>query len=55
MNGKLISPTKYSYSAATDKLLYNSPKLPKGKKMVKIVATDAAKNVGTKSWYFTIK
>ena len=25
------------------------------KKTVKIVATDAAKNVGTKSWYFTIR
>ena len=55
VNGKLISSIKYSYSAATNKLTYNSPKLPKGKKTVKIVATDAAKNVATKSWYFTIK
>ena len=36
-------------------LTYNSPRLSKGKKTVKIVATDAANNVGTKSWYFTIK
>jgi len=53
--GKLISPTKYSYSASTDLLTYNSPRLAKGKKTVKIVATDAARNVGTKSWYFRIK
>ncbi len=55
MGGKLISAKKYSYNAKTDVLLYNSPKLSKGKKVVKIVATDAAKNVGAKSWYFTIK
>ena len=55
VNGVLISATKYSYSAATDVLTYNSPRLSKGKKVVKIVATDAAKNVGAKSWYFTIK
>lgn len=55
VNGKLISATKYSYSAATDVLTYNSPRLSKGKKVVKIVATDAAKNVGARSWYFTIK
>lgn len=36
-------------------LFYDSPKLPKGKKTVKIVATDAAGNVGTKSWYFKIR
>lgn len=53
--GKPISPTKYSYSAATDLLTYNSPRLSKGKKTVKVVATDAARNVGTKSWNFTIK
>ncbi len=55
VNGVLISPTKYSYSAATDVLTYNSPKLAKGKKTVKIVATDEAGNVRTASWYFTIK
>lgn len=55
VNGRLISPTKYTYSAATDVLVYTSPKLTKGKKTVKIVATDAAKNVGVRSWYFTIK
>jgi Tol biopolymer transport system component len=55
VNGVLISPTKYSYSAATDQLLYNSPKLGKGKKTVKIVATDRAGNVGARSWYFKIR
>ena len=52
--GKLISPTKYGYDASTDALLYNSPRLSRGKKTVKVVATDAAGNIGTKSWYFTI-
>ncbi len=55
VNNVLISPTKYSYIASTDLLTYNSPRLSKGKKTVKIVATDAARNVGTKSWYFTIR
>jgi hypothetical protein len=54
VNGVLISSTKYSYSAATDVLTYNSPKVSKSKKTVRIVATDAAGNVVTKSWYFTI-
>ena len=53
--GKAIPASKFRYSASTDKLTYNSPNLGKGKKTVKIVATDAAKNVGTKSWYFTIR
>jgi subtilisin family serine protease len=55
VNGKLISSAKYSYSRATDQLVYNSPKLSTGKKTVKVVATDAAKNIDSKSWYFTIK
>jgi hypothetical protein len=56
VNNVLISPTKYSYSAAADVLTYNSPKLTLGKKTtVKVVATDAAGNVGIKSWYFTIR
>jgi len=55
VNDSLISATKYSYSASTDLLVYNSPVLAKGKKTVKVVATDAAGNVGAKSWYFTIK
>jgi hypothetical protein len=55
VNGVFISPTKYSYSAATDVLVYNSPKVAKGKKTVRIVATDAAKNIRSTSWYFTIK
>ncbi len=55
VNGVLISPLKYSYSPTTDALVYNSPAIAKGKKTVKVVATDAAKNVRTTSWYFTIK
>ncbi|MCA3748338.1 MAG: CSLREA domain-containing protein [Rubrobacter sp.] len=55
VNGVLISPTKWSYNASTDKLTYNSPKLSKGKKTVKIVATDRAGNVGARSWSFTIR
>lgn len=54
VNGVLISCTKYSYSAATDALTYNSPKVSKGKKAVRIIATDAAGNVVTKPWYSTI-
>jgi hypothetical protein len=53
--GKRIAATKYRYTASNGVLLYNSPKLAKGKKTVKVVATDAAGNVGVKSWYFTIK
>ena len=53
VNGKRT--TRFSYSAATDRLVYNSPALAKGKKTVKIVAKDAAGNVVTKSWYFTIR
>lgn len=55
VNGKQVPAAKYSYSRATDQLVYNSPKLARGKKTVKIVATDAAKNVGARSWYFTIR
>ncbi len=55
VNGALISPTKWSYNASTDALVYNSPKVAKGKKTVRIVATDAAKNVRSASWYFTIR
>ena len=51
--GKRI--TRFSYSASTDRLLYNSPRLSRGKKVVKIVARDAAGNPGVRSWYFTIK
>lgn len=56
--GKRI--TRFSYSSATDRLTYTSPRLTKGKKAVKIVATDAAGNVGVvgvgaKPWYFTIR
>jgi hypothetical protein len=55
VNGVRISATKWSYSASTDLLTYNSPALSAGKKTVKIVATDGAKNVGTRSWSFTIR
>jgi TolB protein len=55
VNGVLISPRKWSYSPTTNILVYNSPKLAKGKKTVKVVATDAARNVGTHSWYFRIR
>lgn len=55
INGKRI--TRFSYSAATDtdKLIYNSPKLSAGKKVVKIVAKNAAGNPAAKSWYFKIR
>ncbi len=53
--GRLISATKYTYAPGTGALVHNSPKLSSGKKTVKIVVTDAARNVGTKSWYFTIR
>ena len=52
--GKRISAAKFRYSAS-GLLVYNSPKLTKGKKTVRIVATDAVGNVGAKSWFFTIK
>ncbi len=55
VDGNLISLTRWSYSASTDALVYNSPRIGKGKKTVKIVATDAAGNVLTKSWYFTVR
>lgn len=53
--GKLIRPTKYAYNAETETLTYNSRRLSKGKKAVKVVATDAAGNANTRSWYFTIR
>jgi len=55
VNGKAVPAGKFSYSASTDRLAYNAPKLGKGKKAVRIVATDAAGNAGAKSWHFTIK
>jgi uncharacterized delta-60 repeat protein len=53
--GKAIPASKFSYSRATDRLVYNSPKLGTGKKEVRIVARDAAGNVGARSWYFRIR
>ncbi len=55
VNGEVIAASTYTYDPSTGALTYNSPRLSLGKKTVKIVATDAAKNVGTKSWYFTIQ
>jgi dipeptidyl aminopeptidase/acylaminoacyl peptidase len=55
VEGKKIAARKFSYSAATDRLIYRSPKLSKGKKTVRIVARDAAGNVGARSWYFTVR
>lgn len=52
--GKRIPAAKLKYSAS-GLLVYNSPKLAKGKKTVRVVATDSVGNVGAKSWYFTIK
>ena len=53
--GKAIPASKFSYNRATDLLVYNSPKLSKGKKTVRVVARDAAGNVGARSWVFTIR
>ena len=47
--------TRFSYNSATDRLLYTSPRQTNGKKTVRVVARDAAGNVGAKSWYFTIR
>ena len=55
VNGARISAAKYAYNASTDLLSYNSPKLSTGRKTVKVVANDAAGNVGSRSWSFTIR
>ena len=49
VNADLIAPRKYTYDPNTGALVYNSPALAPGRKTVKIVATDLAKNIGTKS------
>ena len=54
VDGKRISPTGYGYNAATDVLRYDSPRLAKGKRTVKVSVSDAAGNVGARSWYFKI-
>ena len=46
--------TKFSYSSATDRLTYRSGKLAYGRHTVRIVATDASRNVGDKTWGFKI-
>lgn len=53
--GNRISLTKYSYIQNTDRLIYKSSKLSKGRKNVKIVATDAAGNIVRKTWHFNIR
>ncbi|MGB3681952.1 MAG: malectin domain-containing carbohydrate-binding protein [Rubrobacteraceae bacterium] len=53
--GSRISSTKYTYRRNTDRLIYRSARLSKGRKNVKIVATDAAGNVERKAWYFKIR
>ena len=55
VDGRRISPAKYGYNAATDVLRYDPPRLAKGKRTVKVAATDGAGNVGARSWHFTIK
>ena len=55
VNGVPIPAWKYGYSATTGALVYNSPRLGKGRKVVRIVARDAAGNAGVRSWYFTIR
>lgn len=55
VNGAQISATRWSYNASTDALVYNSPQVSKGKKTIRVVATDAAGNVRSTSWYFTIR
>lgn len=47
--------TTFAYDPATDKLTYTPGRLTKGKKTVSIAATDAALNVGTKTWSFTVR
>lgn len=54
VDGGLISATECSYNASTDLLTYDPPRLARGEKPVKIAATDAAKDVGIRSWAFTI-
>lgn len=53
--GKRIPAAKFKYTASSGSLLYNSPKLTKGKKTIRVVATDRAGNVGAKSWSFRIR
>ena len=47
--------TKFTYNEGTDRLSYTAPRLSYSKHTVKIVATDDAGNVGTKSWRFTVR
>lgn len=45
----------FSYNAVKDRLSYTSTKLSYSRHTVKIVATDDAENVGTRSWRFTVR
>jgi hypothetical protein len=44
----------FAYDAVRDKLVYQSKKLAYGKHMVRITATDAAGNTGSKTWSFKV-
>jgi len=52
--GKAISRTSFNYDRIKNLLTYTTPKLSRGKKTVKIVATDAAGNTSRKTWSFTV-
>ena len=47
--------TNFTYNEGTDRLSYTAPRLSYTRHTVKIVATDDARNVGTKSWRFTVR
>ena len=55
LNGSPIPAERWGYDAATDLLAYNAPRLPRGKKTVKVEATDAAGNATTGTWSFKIR
>lgn len=46
--------TKFSYSSATYRLIYRSGKFAYGRHTVRIVALDAFRNTGDKTWGFKI-
>lgn len=54
VNGKQVGGKRYSYNMRSDRLVYKPAKLSRGKKVVRIVATDSVGNAGGKSWAFTI-
>jgi len=55
VDGKRISNSAFSYSASTDKLSYVPKRnLGYGRHTVKVAATDAAGNVGSRTWRFSV-